>query len=170
MRKQALMMAVFLGLAASPVLAHGGGPHLKGTVSAIAPDQITVKDAGNHEWMAKITPQTRYIRSKAVGNREDLHQGDRVVFQNGHRNDGWQDFRDNHLVPEMSGPRHPVKGTPVKLRATPQMAWGYTRTELFASSAKPRTVTHVLWSVYVLELRREGWKIVSLDWSIAKQK
>ena len=50
------------------------------------------------------------------------------------------------------------------------MAWGYTRTELFASSAKPLTVTHVLWSVYVLELRREGWKIVSLDWSIAKQK
>lgn len=95
---------------------------------------------------------------------------DIVVFENGHRNDGWQDFRDNHLVPEMSGPRHPVKGTPVKLRATPQMAWGYTRTELFASSAKPRTVTHVLWSVYVLELRREGWKIVSLDWSIAKQK
>src|ERR1700716_2122988 len=65
---------------------------------------------------------------------------DIVVFENGHRNDGWQDFRDNHLVPEMSGPRHPVKGTPVKLRATPQMAWGYTRTELFASSAKPRTV------------------------------
>jgi len=95
---------------------------------------------------------------------------DIVVFENGHRNDDWQDFRDNHLVPEMSGPRHPVKGTPVKLRATPQMAWGYTRTELFASSAKPRTVTHVLWSVYVLELRREGWKIVSLDWSIAKQK
>src|SRR5467141_1380501 len=44
MKKQVLMMAVFLGLAASPVLAHGGGPHLKGTVSAIAPDRITVKE------------------------------------------------------------------------------------------------------------------------------
>jgi ketosteroid isomerase-like protein len=95
---------------------------------------------------------------------------DIVVFENGHRNDGWQDFRDHHLVPEMQGPRHPVKGTPVKLRATPQMAWGYTRTEVFANLAKPRTVTHVLWSVYVLELRRDGWKIVSLDWSIAKQE
>ena len=95
---------------------------------------------------------------------------DIVVFENGHRNDGWQDFRDNHLVPEMKGPKHPVKGTPVKLRATPQMAWGYTRTDLFANLAKPRTVTHILWSVYVLEPRGEGWKIVSLDWSIAKQK
>ena len=79
MKKQALMTAVFLGLAAVPVLAHGGGPHLKGTVSAIGPDQITVKDADNHEWQAKITPETRFIRSKAVGNRDDLHQGDRVM-------------------------------------------------------------------------------------------
>jgi hypothetical protein len=29
---------------------------------------------------------------------------------------------------------------------------------------------HVLWSVYVLELRAEGWKIVSLDWSIGKHE
>ena len=79
MKKQVLMMAVFLGLSASPVLAHGGGPHLKGTVSAIAPDQIIVKGADNHESIAKLTPQTRFIRSKAVGKRDDVHQGDRVV-------------------------------------------------------------------------------------------
>jgi len=72
------------------------------------------------------------------------------------------------LVPEMKGPKHPVKGTPVKLRATPQMAWGYTRTDLFANPAKPRTVTHILWSVYVLEPRGEAWKIVLLDWSLAR--
>lgn len=87
MKKQALMMAVFLGLAAPPLLAHGG-PHLKGMVSAIAPDQITVKDADNHEWQAKITPETRFIRSKAVGNREDLQQGDRVVVHTRKKGDG----------------------------------------------------------------------------------
>jgi len=38
--------------------------------------------------MAKITPQTRYIRSKAVGNREDLHQGDRVVVHTRKKGDG----------------------------------------------------------------------------------
>lgn len=88
MKKQALMMAAFLGLAASPVLAHGGGPHLKGTVSAIAPDQITVKDADGHESPARITPQTRFIRSKAVGKREDLQQGDRVVVHTSKKGDG----------------------------------------------------------------------------------
>jgi hypothetical protein len=88
MMKQALMTAVFLGLAASPVLAHGGGPHLKGTVSAISADQITVKDADGREWQATITARTRFIRSKAVGNREDLHQGDRVVVHTHKKGDG----------------------------------------------------------------------------------
>lgn len=95
---------------------------------------------------------------------------DVVVFENGHRNDGWQDFRDNHLAPEMKEPGHPMKTTSVKVRATPQMAWSYSRTELFADPKRPRKVSHVLWSVYVLEPRPEGWKIVSLDWSIGKQK
>src|SRR5437016_4747903 len=79
MKKQAWMMALFLALAASPVLAHGGGPHLRGTVAAISADQITVKDADGREWQAKIMPQTRFKRWKAVGHREDLHPGDRVV-------------------------------------------------------------------------------------------
>ena len=95
---------------------------------------------------------------------------DVVVFENGHRNDGWRDFRDNHLVPEMKEPGHPMKVTPMKLRATARMAWAYTRTDLFADPSMPRRVSHVLWSVYVLEARPEGWRIVALDWSIGKQK
>jgi ketosteroid isomerase-like protein len=117
-----------------------------------------------------VTRFERALEDRDVPAIAALVADDIVVFENGHRNDGWQDFRDNHLVPEMKGPKHPVKATPPKLRATPQMAWGYTRTELFANPAKPRAVTHILWSVYVLEPRGEGWKIVSLDWSIAKQK
>ena len=88
MKRWALMTAVFLGLAASPLLAHGGGPHLKGTVSAIAPDQITVKDTDGRESQAKITPQTRFMRGKAVGKREDLHQGDRIVVHTRKQGDG----------------------------------------------------------------------------------
>src|SRR5438067_13062063 len=88
MKKLALIMAVILGLAAFPLLAHGGGPHMKGTVSAIAPDQITVKDVDNHEWLAKVTPETRFIRWKAVGNRGDLHRGDRVVVHTRKKGDG----------------------------------------------------------------------------------
>jgi ketosteroid isomerase-like protein len=117
-----------------------------------------------------VTRFERALQDHDVPAIAALVADDIVVFENGHRNDGWQDFRDNHLVPEMKGPKHPMKGAVVKLRATPQMAWAYTRTELFADPEKPRKVSHVLWSVYVLEPRPEGWKILSLDWSIGKQK
>ena len=79
MKKLALMIAASLGLASFPLLAHGGAPHLKGTVSAIAADQITVKSADGQESPAKLTPQTRFLRGKTSGQREDLHEGDRVV-------------------------------------------------------------------------------------------
>lgn len=79
MKQLALTMALFLGLAAFPSLAHGGGPHLKGAVSAMTADQITIKDASGHESQAKITPQTRFMNGKSVGKQQDLHPGDRVV-------------------------------------------------------------------------------------------
>ena len=93
---------------------------------------------------------------------------DIVVFENGHRNEGWKDFRDNHLAPEMEEPSHSQKTGLVKVSASPQMAWGYSRTEVFGEASRPAKATHLLWSVYILEPRREGWRIVSLDWSIAK--
>ena len=88
MRKLAFMMAVLFGLAAFPLLAHGGGAHLKGTLSAIASEQITVKDADGHESEAKITPQTRFMRGKTVGKRDDLHPGDRVIVHTRKKGDG----------------------------------------------------------------------------------
>jgi hypothetical protein len=79
MKKLAIVMALFLGLAALPSLAHGGGAHLKGIVSEIASDRITVKDAEGHEAEATITRQTKFMHGKAAGKADDLHRGDRVV-------------------------------------------------------------------------------------------
>ncbi len=39
-----------------------------------------------------------------------------VVFENGHRNHGWQDFRDNHLLPEMKEPAPAMKTELKKVR------------------------------------------------------
>jgi len=79
MMRTILAVVLVLALAGSAALAHGGGPHLKGTVSAITADQITVAGAEGQAAVAKITPDTRFVRGKAVGKREDLKQGDRVV-------------------------------------------------------------------------------------------
>ena len=79
MKWMILSIALLPGSAAPPVLAHGGGPHLKGTVSAISAEQITVEGEAGRPASAKITPETRFVRGKATGKREDLKQGDRVV-------------------------------------------------------------------------------------------
>ena len=55
-----------------------------------------------------VTRFERALQDHDVAAIAALVADDIVVFENGHRNDGWQDFRDNHLVPEMKGPKHPM--------------------------------------------------------------
>ena len=90
---------------------------------------------------------------------------DLVVLENGHRNDGWADFRDHHLLPEMKEPAPPSKTELVKVKATDQIGWAYTKTEMKLTRKSGERVDARLWSVYVLEKRQGNWKIVLLDWS-----
>lgn len=91
---------------------------------------------------------------------------DLVVFENGERNDGWTDFRDHHLVPEMQEPAPVSKWELVRCKANGDQAWGYTH-ETFTSA---RGTPLVVWSVFVLEKRAAAWKIVMLDWSVGRAK
>lgn len=93
-----------------------------------------------------------------------------VAIENGHRNDGWADFRDHHLVPEIREPAPPSTGKIVKISASPGMAWGYSRTEMQIKRKSGEPAKIELWSVYVLERRDGAWKIVLLDWSIRTMK
>ena len=79
MQSRMMMLVMLLGLATSPVFAHGGGAHLKGTISALTADRITVKAADGHEAEAAITEQTLFVRGRTAGKRGDLKQGDRVI-------------------------------------------------------------------------------------------
>ena len=91
---------------------------------------------------------------------------DIVVFENGHRNDGWIDFRDNHLAHELQEPAPPMKTELVKSKIGSDIAWIYTRSEFPVKTKAGPAATATLWSVYVLEKRPVGWKIAMLDWSI----
>ncbi len=73
------ILVTLFALAASPVFAHGGGPHLKGTVAALSAGQITVKALDGHEDEAMITAGTVFLHGDAAGKQDDLKQGDRVV-------------------------------------------------------------------------------------------
>ncbi|MGH9669898.1 MAG: nuclear transport factor 2 family protein [Terriglobales bacterium] len=109
------------------------------------------------------------LAERDVAKLEPLVALDLVVFENGGRNDGWADFRDHHLIPEFREPAPPSKTEVVKIVATPQMGWGYTRTDMTLTRKSGQKVEAVLWSVYVVEKRPQGWKLVLLDWSFKVQ-
>jgi hypothetical protein len=72
------MMGACLGLAALPLLAHGG-PHLKGTVLSINIDQIKVKSADGHQSTAKFTATTKFVSTSGPGYKDEIEPGARVV-------------------------------------------------------------------------------------------
>ncbi|HEV2022574.1 MAG TPA: nuclear transport factor 2 family protein [Terriglobales bacterium] len=109
------------------------------------------------------------LAERNVAQLEPLVASDLVVLENGGRNDGWVDFRDHHLIPEFQEPAPPSKAQVVKIVASPQMGWGYTRTDMTLTRKSGQKVEAVLWSVYVVEKRAEGWKLVLLDWSFKVQ-
>lgn len=79
MRRPFPLFVVLAGFAALSVMAHQGGTHVKGTLSAVTEDHITVKDTAGHESEIKLTPQTQFLRGDATVVRSDLKQGERLV-------------------------------------------------------------------------------------------
>ena len=106
------------------------------------------------------------LQSRDLRQIEKSVSDDIVVFENGHRNDGWADFRDNHLAHELQEPAPPMKTELVKSKISSNMAWVYTHSEFPVKTKAGTEATATLWSVYILEKRAAGWKIVLLDWSI----
>jgi hypothetical protein len=88
MKRTIVAIVLLFDLGAAALLAHGGGPHLKGTVSSIGADQITVAGTDGRSAVVKITPQTEFVAGKAAGKREDLKEGDRVVVHTRKRDGG----------------------------------------------------------------------------------
>ncbi len=89
-----------------------------------------------------------------------------VVFENGYRNDGWPDFRDNHLIPEFKQVSSQYSTTLIRVEVSPLMAWGYSsmkRVQLQKKGAQPD-----VWTSYVLRKEDGKWKIVALTWSVRR--
>ncbi len=90
---------------------------------------------------------------------------DIVVLENGHRNQGWADFRDNHLIPEMKEPGTPGKSELIRVKSGSEMGWAYTKTETTITRRTGEKIMILLWSTYFVEKRDRAWKIAFLDWS-----
>ncbi len=97
---------------------------------------------------------------------EELVSSDIVVFENGHRNDGWPDFRDHHLLPEFKAPRRKYKTEVVRIEATPAIAWAYSKMNRAYVARKDDTPD--VWAIYVLRKDATGWRVAMLDWSVRR--
>ena len=130
----------------------------------------TVFGSGNDEAGVKSVIQRfqQALESHDVTSIETLVSPDVVVLENGHRNDGWADFRDNHLIPEFKEPAAPSKWEFVKVVTSSEMAWGYTKQTIEMTGKDGKRAGYLVWSAYVLQKGGSSWKVVLLDWSVRR--
>jgi len=67
-----------LGVLAGPAGAHEGGHDVRGVVSAVSAQELTVKTNKGSEWFA-LTPETEFVNDGSPATAKDLEQSDRVV-------------------------------------------------------------------------------------------
>lgn len=140
-------------------------------VSIVISGSLAANDASDEAEVRRVVQRFEEgLKKRDLSKIEPLVAPEMVALENGHRNDGWADFRDNHLVPEMKEPAPPSRSEIVKVKATPQMGWAYTKTEMTLTRKTDEKANALLWSVYVLEKRGSQWKIVLLDWSLRVQR
>jgi hypothetical protein len=95
---------------------------------------------------------------------------DVVVLENGDRNDGWKDFRDNHSVPEFEEPAAPSKWEFVKVVTQFQDGMGLYQADYRRDGEGGQTYRTglMVWSLYILQKAGSVWKVVLLDWSVRR--
>lgn len=95
------------------------------------------------------------LLTKVWANDESL-----TVFESGHANYGWADYRDHHLVPEMSELKN-TKYTlsDIKVHVVGKTAWATFKTAISADT-KDRHVDGTGLGTAILEERDGRWQIV----------
>ena len=129
---------------------------------------VFAADSDNTEVKAVIQKFQEAVERHDVAAVGALVAPDIVVLENGHRNEGWADFRDNHLVPEFKEPAEPSKWEFVRVVAGSDMAWGYTRETIDVTGKDGKHTGYLVWSAYVLQKSGPIWKVVLLNWSVRR--
>lgn len=129
-------------------------------VFVAVPDEAGVK--------AIIQQFQQALERRDVAAIEALVSPDVVVLENGHRNQGWADFRDNHLIPEFKDAAAPSKLEFEKIVTSSEMGWGYTKQTIDVTGKDGKHTAYQVWSVYILQKIGPAWKVVLLDWSVRR--
>lgn len=97
--------------------------------------------------------------TKVWANDESL-----TIFESGHANYGWPDYRDHHLVPEMGEMKNTkYELSDIKIHLAGNTAWAtlkYTIAADVTDNGKARHVEGGGLATAILEKRSDGWRIV----------
>ncbi len=137
-------------------------------LAAVSPAMLAADGQKTNEVKGVIQQFHQALERHDVAAIEALVSADVVVLENGHRNDGWPDFRDNHLIPEFKEPAAPSNWEFVKVAASSEMAWGYTKQTIGVTGKDGKPGGYLVWSIYVLQKAGPAWKVVLLDWSVRR--
>ena len=112
------------------------------------------------------------MRSAASFEKNDLAMASQVwandeslsVFESGHANYGWADYRDHHLVPEMTEMKNTkYQFSDIKIHLAGSTAWATFKYSIAADvvdNGQNRHVDGVGLGTSILERRSDGWRIV----------
>ena len=127
-------------------------------VTAHVDDEAMVRDALMKS-AASFEKNDIAMASQVWVNDESL-----TVFESGHANYGWADYRDHHLVPEMGEMKNTKYGfTDIKIHLAGKTAWAtfkYTISADVPDNGKTRHVDGGGLGTAVLEQRDGRWQIV----------
>lgn len=88
------------------------------------------------------------------------HGDDVIVFEGGHANYGWPDYRDHHLKPEMAELKNvKYEVSDIRIHMAGATAWA-TFKYTIAGDLPGRHVDGVGLGTSILEKQSDGWKIV----------
>ena len=97
--------------------------------------------------------------TKVWSNDESL-----TIFESGHANYGWTDYRDHHLIPEMGEMKNTkFEFSDLKIHVAGSTAWvtlKYTLSADVMDNGKSRHVDGGGLGTAILEKRGDGWRIV----------
>ena len=112
------------------------------------------------------------LRSASSFAKNDLTEAAKVwatdesltIFESGHANYGWADYRDNHLVPEMGEMKNTkYEFNDIKIHLAGKTAWAtlkYTISADLTENGKPRHIDGGGLGTAILENRDGQWRIV----------
>ena len=71
-------MLLALALCSAPVAAHEGGHDVRGVVTSVGPQELTVKTSHSEETFV-LTPETQFVKDGSPATAQDLKASNRVV-------------------------------------------------------------------------------------------